>query len=43
MHFLVIPKFRDGLTELSRAEERHEAILGHLLFVAQKVAKQGVC
>ncbi len=41
VHFLVIPKVRDGLTELSRAEERHEAVLGHLLFVAQKVAKQG--
>lgn len=42
VHFLVIPKMRDGLTQLSRAEERHEAVLGHLLVVAHKVAKQGM-
>lgn len=41
MHFLVIPKKRDGLTRLLKAEERHKALLGHLLFVAQHVAKQG--
>ena len=41
VHFLVIPKHRDGLTQLSNAEERHEQILGHLLLVAAKVAKQG--
>lgn len=41
VHFLVIPKHRDGLTHLSHAEERHEKILGHLLYVATKVAKQG--
>jgi hypothetical protein len=41
VHFLVIPKHRDGLTRLSKAEERHKALLGHLLFVAQLVAKQG--
>jgi len=41
IHFLVIPKHRDGLTQLANAEERHEQILGHLLFVATKVAKQG--
>lgn len=40
VHFLVIPKARDGLTRLSRAEERHKALLGHLLYVAQLVAKQ---
>jgi histidine triad (HIT) family protein len=39
-HFLVIPKARDGLTRLSKAEERHTALLGHLLYVAQLVAKQ---
>mmetsp|Transcript_22019 Transcript_22019/g.64943 ORF Transcript_22019/g.64943 Transcript_22019/m.64943 type:complete len:131 (-) Transcript_22019:319-711(-) len=39
-HFLVIPKVRDGLTQLSKAEERHEALLGHLFFVANAVAKQ---
>jgi histidine triad (HIT) family protein len=42
VHFLVIPKQRDGLTRLSKAEERHKALLGHLLYVAQLVAKQGI-
>ena len=42
-HLLVIPKDRDGLSRLSKADERHKAILGHLLFVAQKVAgEQGL-
>eukprot|EP00210_Caulerpa_lentillifera_P001793 g1723.t1 len=39
VHFLVIPKKRDGLTQLSKAQERHKAILGHLIYVAQSVAK----
>ena len=38
VHFLVLPKLRDGLTQLSKAEPRHEAVLGHLLAVAAKVA-----
>ena len=38
-HFLVIPKHRDGLSQLSKAQLRHEAVLGHLLFVAGQVAK----
>ena len=37
-HFLVIPKNRDGLTGISKAEPRHEALLGHLMIVASKVA-----
>jgi histidine triad (HIT) family protein len=41
VHFLVIPKFKDGLTRLSNANEGHKALLGHLLYVAQLVAKQG--
>lgn len=41
VHFLVIPKIKDGLSQLAKAEERHEKILGHLLYVATKVAKQG--
>jgi histidine triad (HIT) family protein len=40
-HFLVIPKNRDGLTRLSKSEERHKAILGHLMYVAGQVALQG--
>ena len=39
----VIPKVRGGLTRLSKATEEHCALLGHLLFVAQKVAMQGMC
>lgn len=41
MHFLVIPKQRQGLTRMAKAEERHEQLLGHLMLVASKVAKQG--
>ena len=39
-HFLVIPKNRDGLTGISKAEERHKQLLGHLMVVCAKVAKQ---
>ena len=39
-HFLVIPKDRDGLSQLMFAEERHEKLLGHLMVTAAKVAKQ---
>lgn len=36
----MIPKERDGLSRLSRAgTEKHKETLGHLLFVAQQVAK----
>lgn len=31
---------RNGLTRLSNATEAHKPILGHLLYVAQMVAKQ---
>ena len=41
-HFLVIPKSRDGLTQLSKAVESNKALLGHLMFTAQKVAKEQV-
>ena len=39
-HFLVIPKNRDGLTQLSKAEDRHAELLGHLMVVSAKVANQ---
>ena len=39
-HFLVVPKNRDGLTGICKAEERHEALLGHLMVVASKVATE---
>ena len=41
VHFLVIPKHRDGLTQLCKSEPRHEQLLGHLMHVAGKVALQG--
>ncbi len=41
VHFLVIPKNRDGLTQLSNCSDRHEPLLGHLIRVASKVALQG--
>ncbi|EYU18944.1 hypothetical protein MIMGU_mgv1a020861mg, partial [Erythranthe guttata] len=43
VHVLVIPKSRDGLTELGKAEKRHEEILGRLLYAANIVAeKEGI-
>lgn len=39
VHFLVIPKDKDGLNKLSNAREDQKAILGHLMYTAQKVAK----
>ncbi|KAL0053903.1 hypothetical protein WJX82_000883 [Trebouxia sp. C0006] len=43
VHFLVIPKNRDGLTQLSNCSDRHEPLLGHLIRVASKVALQEGC
>ena len=40
MHIIVIPKDRDGLTKLSNAREDQTDILGHLLYVAQRVGKK---
>ena len=40
VHMLVIPKNREGLTGIDKAEERHEKKLGHLFVVAAKVAAQ---
>lgn len=43
VHVLLIPKLRDGLTDLGKAESRHGEILGHLLYVAKIVAeKEGI-
>ncbi|CAA6661936.1 unnamed protein product [Spirodela intermedia] len=39
-HIVIIPKVKDGLTGISKAEPRHVEILGHLLYVAKLVAKQ---
>jgi histidine triad (HIT) family protein len=40
VHFLVIPKDKNGLNRLSSAQEHHKELLGHLMFTAQKVAHQ---
>ncbi|XP_074276183.1 14 kDa zinc-binding protein-like [Silene latifolia] len=40
IHILIIPKIKDGLSGLSKAEERHFEILGRLLYTAKLVAKQ---
>ncbi|KAG6423564.1 hypothetical protein SASPL_113964 [Salvia splendens] len=43
VHVLVIPKLCDGLTQLGKAEKRHEEILGQLLHAAKIVAeKEGI-
>ncbi|KAG6641481.1 hypothetical protein I3843_09G075700 [Carya illinoinensis] len=43
VHVLIIPKFRDGLTQLGKAEARHGEILGQLLYAAKMVAeKEGI-
>ncbi|MED6219132.1 14 kDa zinc-binding protein [Stylosanthes scabra] len=43
VHVLVIPKLRNGLTELAKAEGRHGEILGQLLYAAKIVAeKEGI-
>jgi histidine triad (HIT) family protein len=38
-HFLVIPKYRDGLTQLSKARDDQKLLLGHLMYVAQDLAQ----
>ncbi|XP_066601175.1 adenosine 5'-monophosphoramidase HINT1 [Prorops nasuta] len=38
VHFLVIP--RKPIEQLSKAEDQDEALLGHLMLVARKLAKQ---
>ncbi|KAJ4822199.1 Histidine triad nucleotide-binding protein 1 [Turnera subulata] len=40
IHIVIIPKVKDGLTGLSKAEERHCEILGQLLYSAKLIAKQ---
>jgi histidine triad (HIT) family protein len=39
VHVLLIPKNRDGLDRLSQAEDRHKALLGHMMVTVAKVAK----
>jgi histidine triad (HIT) family protein len=39
-HFLVIPKVRHGLTQLSNMKESQKELVGHLMYVAQQLGKQ---
>jgi len=39
VHVIIIPKVLDGLTRISKAEERHIEILGRLMLAAKKVAE----
>ncbi|XP_078445540.1 HIS triad family protein 3 [Wolffia australiana] len=39
-HIIIIPKVKDGLTGISKAEPRHVEILGHLMYVTKLVALQ---
>eukprot|EP00977_Amphora_coffeiformis_P024344 scaffold15561_cov179-Amphora_coffeaeformis.AAC.1 len=40
VHVLVIPKVRDGLTQLSKARDDQKALLGHLTMVAGQIGQQ---
>ncbi|XP_066160961.1 14 kDa zinc-binding protein isoform X2 [Oryza sativa Japonica Group] len=40
VHIIIIPKVKDGLSRLSKAEERHVEVMGHLLYAAKTIAKQ---
>lgn len=40
VHILVIPKHRDGLTQLSKAREDQKALIGHLMYVAAQIGKK---
>jgi histidine triad (HIT) family protein len=40
VHFLVIPKVKDGLNKLSNAREDQKQLLGHLMYTASEVAKK---
>jgi histidine triad (HIT) family protein len=40
VHILVIPKQRDGLTQLSKVRDDQEGILGHLMYVAGQIGKK---
>lgn len=40
VHVVLIPKSKQGLARLSKADASHKPLLGHLLWAAQEVAKQ---
>ncbi|EGR30091.1 hypothetical protein IMG5_142840 [Ichthyophthirius multifiliis] len=40
IHYVLVPKNRDGLTQLSKAEDKHKDLLGHLMVAVSKIANQ---
>merc|ERR1712139_625861 len=40
VHLLLIPKDRAGLTGISKAEDRHAAILGHMMVQAGRIGRE---
>lgn len=40
VHILVIPKNRDGLSQLSHMKESQKEMVGHIMYVAQKVGRE---
>jgi histidine triad (HIT) family protein len=40
VHIILIPKHRDGLTQLSKAREDQEGLLGHLMYVSQQIGNK---
>jgi histidine triad (HIT) family protein len=40
VHILVIPKYRNGLTALSKAQANQKELLGHLMYVATEIANK---
>ena len=39
MHYLIIPRDKNGLTGLDKAEDKHVEILGKLMLTAKKVGE----
>ncbi|CAM6006010.1 unnamed protein product, partial [Sphagnum balticum] len=39
IHVLIIPKNKDGLTGISKVEEKHQVVLGHMLLKAREIAE----
>ena len=40
VHIILIPKVRNGLTQLSKARVDQEGLLGHLLYISQQIGQQ---
>ena len=40
VHYLLIPKVKDGLSQLSKSSEKNKAILGHLMIIAGEIGNE---